>query len=79
MAFDVYSGPNIWLIVPDCMQASWAANVRFGPLRLCGRARTEDLGLDELSVIETRLNEQSFAEISEALAQRLLAGLPRAH
>jgi hypothetical protein len=71
MAFHLYSGPDAWILVPECMRASSAADAAHGPLSFVARADPGSLTFDEVADIARQFDSTSYAIVSEELGRRL--------
>ena len=71
MKLRLYAGNHAWLLVPDCMQASRAADRRYGPLEFLGEIEHESLEAAEWKSVLAGLDAESFATIPEGTARRL--------
>ena len=73
MSFHLYSGHDVWILVPECMRASHAASALHGPLAFVSCAHPGALSFDELSEIVQQFDCRSFAVVSAHLASKLRA------
>ena len=71
MLCTVYWRKGGFLLVPDCMKASRAAERLYGPLQLCGRIDTDGLPAELGGAIEREIESELFIALSPELAMRL--------
>lgn len=71
MICTVYWRKGGFILVPDCMKASRAAEQLYGPLRHCGSVDTAKLPAAVSSSLEQKIEQELFAPLSPALAMQL--------
>lgn len=71
MLCTVYWRKGGFLLVPDCMKASRAAEQLYGPLQPCGRIDTDNLCPELGEAIEREIESELFMALSPELAMRL--------
>ena len=77
MGYHLYCGQESWVLVPDCLRASRAAEAAHGPLRFVGSPGLGMLSFEELSCIGRQFDARSYALIDADLAARLVQGFVR--
>jgi hypothetical protein len=74
LIFNIYTRPDgAFLLVPECMEASRAAEVQHGPLHFCGTINSSEHPVPALwNRVLSETDDHSFAVLQESVGKQLL-------